>query len=191
MIRTGDEMKQPLERVVVIGTSGSGKTHLAQRLAAVLGVDHIELDALHWGPNWTEAEPEAFRADVAEALSESRWVVDGNYSTVRDITWGGATHLIWLNFGFPVIFGRMLRRTLGRMISGEELWAGNRESWRTLFSSDSMLLWVIKTYPRRRREYPALLCGDEFSHLEVLEFGAPRDTELFMRGVEARFESRA
>lgn len=43
MIRTGDEMKQPLERVVVIGTSGSGKTHLAQRLAAVLGVDHTEL----------------------------------------------------------------------------------------------------------------------------------------------------
>ncbi len=41
-----------MRRIVVIGTSGSGKTTLARELAGRLNVPHIELDALHWKPNW-------------------------------------------------------------------------------------------------------------------------------------------
>jgi hypothetical protein len=51
----------------------------------------------------------------------------------------------------------LLRRTLRRVVSQEELWNGNRESWRMMLSRDSILLWFLHTYWRRRREYPALL----------------------------------
>jgi hypothetical protein len=73
-----------LRRVTVVGTSCSGKTTFATALAAALDVPQIELDALHWQPNWVEAPAEVFRADVAAAVAAERWVSDGNYSVVRD-----------------------------------------------------------------------------------------------------------
>src|SRR5436305_799712 len=42
------------QRLVVVGTSGSGKTTLAREIARRRALPHVELDALHWGPNWTE-----------------------------------------------------------------------------------------------------------------------------------------
>jgi adenylate kinase family enzyme len=173
-----------LERVFVIGTSGSGKTRLAKRLAEAVGADHVELDDLYWGPDWSEPEPEVFRADVARRVSEPRWVMDGNYAASRDVAWSRATHLVWLNYGFPTIFSRMLRRTLRRVLTGQELWSGNRETWRSLVSRDSMLLWVIRTFPQRRREYRELLGRSEISHLEVLELTAPHDAESWLQDVE-------
>src|SRR6186997_1715444 len=72
-----------VRRVSVAGISGSGKTTLAAALAARLGVPHVELDALHHGPNWTEATPEELRARVEAALAAAPegWVADGNYES--------------------------------------------------------------------------------------------------------------
>jgi adenosyl cobinamide kinase/adenosyl cobinamide phosphate guanylyltransferase len=77
----------PYRRIVVVGTTSSGKSTLAKGLAEKLDVDFIELDALHWEPNWKEAEPEMFRARVEAATRSEVWVVAGNYHVVRDIVW--------------------------------------------------------------------------------------------------------
>ena len=68
-----------LSRVVVVGTSGAGKTTFARRLAGSLGVRHIELDALHWDSGWVPKGLDEFRQSVGEAVAQERWVVDGNY----------------------------------------------------------------------------------------------------------------
>ena len=136
---------EPMKRVVVIGSSCSGKTTLARRLAEALDCEHIELDALYWGPSWSEAPREAFRAAVEERLAGDRWVVDGNYSVVRDIVWSRATDAVWLNYPFPIVLGRALVRTLRRIVLREELFGGNRELFRkTFLSRESILWWVIK-----------------------------------------------
>ncbi|MEA3340832.1 MAG: adenylate kinase, partial [Chloroflexota bacterium] len=146
-----------MRRVHVVGTSGSGKTTVAQRLAARLEVPHVELDALYWEPGWMGVPPEVFRRRVSEALSGETWIVDGNYSRVREIIWDRADTVVWLDFPLAVIMGRLLWRTLSRIVTREELWHGNRESARMTFCSrDSILLWALTTYRRRRREYPAL-----------------------------------
>ena len=73
----GDPLRWNLDRVVVVGTSCSGKTTLARRLAGILGTPHVELDSLHWGPEWT---PHAdFPSRVLEAVEQPRWVIEGNY----------------------------------------------------------------------------------------------------------------
>jgi len=56
-----------VRRVVVLGVTGAGKTTFAAALARKLGVQHIELDALHWEPNWVMAELDVFRDRVARA----------------------------------------------------------------------------------------------------------------------------
>jgi DNA helicase HerA-like ATPase len=92
-------------RLIVIGTSGAGKTTLAKTLASLLGSPFVELDALHWDPNWTPAPPETFRARVAAATAGERWVVDGGYSAVRDLLWPRADTLIWLDYPIRSISG--------------------------------------------------------------------------------------
>src|SRR4051794_28329124 len=119
-----------LSRVAVIGTSCSGKTTFARSLAAKLAVPHIELDALHWGPNWTPRDPDVFRASVDVATSQSHWVCDGNYRVVRDLVWSRATAIVWLNYSFPTVFRRAITRTAVRCVRRTPLYAGNQESLR-------------------------------------------------------------
>jgi adenylate kinase family enzyme len=167
-----------MERVVVIGTSCCGKTTLARRVAEAIGSPHIELDAIHWGPDWTEMPTREFRATVQRRVEGRRWVVDGNYSKVQDIVWSRATDAIWLNYSFSVVFGRALLRTFRRVFLRERLFSGNRESFRTAFlSRDSILWWVLKTFRRRRRQYRAQFGGDTFPQLRLTELRRPREAE--------------
>lgn len=164
-------------RISVVGTSGSGKTTTASQIARRLGIRHVELDALRWGPDWTPAPLEPFRACVAEALEGEAWVVDGNYSKVRDIVWRRADTVVWLDYALPVVMWQLVRRTVRRSVCRKVLWGGNRESLRKAFlSRDSILLWALQTYGRRRREYPALLAQPEHAHLTAVRLRSPRET---------------
>ena len=175
-------MSSDLERIVVVGSSCSGKTTYAKRLAASLGHDHLELDALHWLPNWVERPDKEFRALVSTAAAANGWVIDGNYSIVRDLIWPRATCVVWLNYGFPIVFARALRRTLRRSLTREELYSGNRESLRRSFlHRDSILLWVITTYKRRKKSFLQLRASNVFNHLQWVEFRKPCDAEHFLR----------
>jgi len=170
-----------MKRVIVIGSSCSGKTTLARRLAELLGSPHIKLDALHWGPDWSEVPRERFRAALEKRVEGDRWVVDGNYSAVRDIVWERATDAAWLNYRFHVVFGRALARTLRRIVLREELFNGNRESFRKAFlSRDSILLWVIRTFNRRRRNYRALFESGVFPNIRLIELRRPRDAGMLL-----------
>jgi len=168
-------------RIAVVGTTGSGKTTLARQLAICFGIPQIELDALHRGPNWAAAPVEKLRERTAQALSGETWVADGNYSEVRDIVWGRADTLIWLDYPLRVILWRLLRRSLRRSLLHEELWNSNRESLRAQFASrDSLFLWALHTYWRRKREFPALLAKPEYAHLTLVRLHSPGDTRRWL-----------
>jgi len=170
-----------MPRIVIVGTSCSGKTQLAKRIAKLLTLAHIELDELYWKPNWTPSPIENFRAIVDQATDEDRWLVDGNYGKVRDIVWRKANHLIWLNYSFRIVFWRAIVRTMRRVISREELFAGNRETLgRVLFDRESIVWWVIRTYKRRRREYRKILESVAFQNLELLELSNPKEAETLL-----------
>src|SRR5947207_12507720 len=115
-----------------MGGSCSGKTTLAGQLAERLGVPHIEIDALHHGPNWQEATAEELRARVDAALGGlDGWVVDGNYMGklgLRIVE--AADTVVWLDLPLHICLARMWRRTTSRIRGGVELWGtGNRETW--------------------------------------------------------------
>ncbi|MBK1689218.1 AAA family ATPase [Rubrivivax gelatinosus] len=178
-------------RVVVIGTSGAGKSTFAKRLAARLGVPRVELDALHWLPGWTARDPDDFRARVAEAVAGEAWVADGNYSVARDVLWPRATDIVWLNYGRHVVWPRVLRRTVARVAGRQELWAGNRESFRQAFlSRQSILLWSLTTFAKNRVKYAELRADPRWAGLRWHELRTPREAQAWLRARSPQGEAR-
>lgn len=158
---------------------------MGRRLAARLGCPHIELDSFYWGPDWTPRHKSRFRANVAAAAASGRWVADGNYHKVRDIVWGRADTLVWLDYSIGTILRQLLWRTARRVATREELWNGNRERlWDHLATRKSLFLWALQTHWRRRRRYEELVERREFPHLEVKRFYSPRESEKWLTGLE-------
>ena len=163
-----------MRRVSVIGSVGSGKTSVARALAARLQVPHVELDSLHWGPNWTAASAEELRALVTPRIAGDAWVVDGMYfRKIGGLVLERADTVVWLDLPWVPTFLRLLRRTLARGIRRSELWNGNRESLReAFFSPESILLFSIRTHPGRRKRVEEWLARPEFAHLRIERFSS-------------------
>jgi len=165
-----------MDRILVVGTSCSGKSTFGRSLSSQFGHAYVDLDELHWGPNWTPKPDPQFRQLIDAAISNPRWVVAGNYGKVRDLLWSRATCIIWLNYSFPTVFGRAIRRSIKRVWNKEELFSGNRESFRRSFlSRKSILLWVITTFRRRRRELNDLRLNTAYRDLHWVECRHPSD----------------
>jgi adenylate kinase family enzyme len=171
-----------MRRVVVFGTTGSGKSWLAERLAARHGLRLIELDKLYWGRDWVPAPLELFRHRVENEIRDGDWIVVGNYGQVRDLVWRAADTLVWLDLPFPLVMWRLLRRTIGRVMRREELWGtGNRETFRNAFlSRDSILLWAIKTHGRNRQRF-AVECRAVETEKTVVRLQGKAAVERFVQ----------
>ncbi|MGJ3237848.1 MAG: AAA family ATPase [Anaerolineae bacterium] len=175
-----------LQRIVIVGTSGSGKSTLARDLATCLRLSHIELDALHWDADWQAPPHEAFIERVQGAMDNAPvgWTMDGNYSMSQAITWPRADTLIWLDYPRHIVMWRITLRTIRRVFTRQELWNGNRESFRNAFASkDSMILWAYNTYQRNRQRYSAVFTSDHHPHLTMIRFTHPRQTEAWLKAL--------
>ena len=69
-----------MQRVLVMGSSGSGKSTFARRLSEITGIPLVSLDALYWKPGWVASDNAEFGQRVAEVALQSQWVMDGNYT---------------------------------------------------------------------------------------------------------------
>jgi adenylate kinase family enzyme len=173
-----------MERIVIIGSSCAGKSTLGAQLGERLGIKHTQLDELHWLPDWVERDDDEFVQLVTEYAAEDRWVMDGNYQVARPHLWPRATTIIWLNYSFSRVLWRSLKRSIMRIVTREELFSGNRESFRlTFMSKDSIILWVITSFHRKRRDYPRLLESDMAANAEVKVLHSPRETAAFLKSL--------
>jgi adenylate kinase family enzyme len=173
------------KRVSVVGTTGSGKTTIARLMSQRLHLPHVELDALYWAENWTPIPEEEFQARVRAAIAEECWVMDGNYSRIRNLVWARAETVVYLDYSFGRVFWQLLWRTLRRSTTKEELWHGNRESIQnSIFSRDSIMYWMLSTYHRRRRQYAARFQQPEFAHLRVVHLRSPKETKAWLNNLK-------
>jgi adenylate kinase family enzyme len=174
----------PFKRVVVVGTTSSGKSTLAKNLAEQFSLDFIELDALHWEPNWKEVRYEVFRRRVDIVTQAKRWVVAGNYHVVRDLIWPHAEAVIWLDYPLWTILWQLTRRTFSRWWKRELLWGSNYEnlfSHFKIWSDDSLYHWLFKTYWRRKREFLLLFALPENAHLKIIRLRSPEETKEWIK----------
>ena len=179
----------PYNRIVVVGATGCGKSTLAERLANIFGFDFVELDSIYWKPGWVDSAPDEFRNAVDRATSAPCWVLAGNYGVVRDLVWSRAQALIWLDYPFFLVLGRLLKRIWTRWRSRELLWGTNRETlWvhLKLWSKDSLVNWLFQTYWKRKKTYPELFKQPQYSHLQIIRFSHPAEVETWLLSIPRR-----
>jgi adenylate kinase family enzyme len=163
-----------MQRISVVGNSGSGKTTVAQAIAAELSLPYLELDGVFHQPDWQPLDSEEFRRIVSEFTVAERWVVDGGYSAVSDIVWGRAPR--------HRLMRQLVPRTLRRMATGTELWNGNRERWRYLFRrEESVLLFAWTNHSRLRARYESAQADPENAHLTFVRLRTPEETAALLR----------
>lgn len=169
-----------MQRVSVVGNSGSGKTTTARELASVLGVPHVELDAIFHQPGWQELPRDEFRRRVQHEVSAPGWVIDGNYSAVRDIVWDAADTVVWMDPPHPLVMARVIRRTLRRVVTREELWNGNREPWSNLFRSESIVVWAWTQRHKYQSRYAAAMTAPELGGVRFIRVRTAPDRRRLM-----------
>lgn len=184
-------MAERPHRVRVVGTSGSGKTTFARRLARRLGVPHLELDSVHHRPGWTPATDAEFEAGVLTFLAGAQhgWVVDGNYQSRTAGLLADADTVVWLDYGRALVMARVVRRTLGRVVRRTELWNGNRESAVGLVARDpeqNIVLWSWRTHAPNRERF-GVASGDPSASQDGrprwVRLGSPADARRWLAGL--------
>ena len=181
-----------VRRVSVVGTSGSGKSTLARELAEILGVPHLELDAVHHQPGWAPLPTDEFRRIVAARAAAGGWVIDGNYGRVRDLVWARADTVVWLDLPKRTVMRQVVWRTLRRVALRRELWNGNRERWRNFFTwnpEQSVISWAWHKHAPDRARYAATAASPASAHLRFIRLTSRRDVARFL--AEARSEAGA
>jgi hypothetical protein len=117
---------------------------------------------------------------VARALVGKGWVADGNYGKARDITWGRAQALVWLDYCLSVCLARLFVRTVQRVVTREVLWNGNYETVRGQLAPDGLIPYTIRRHRERRQRYDALLQEPAYAHLVIYRLRSPRETRRWL-----------
>lgn len=157
-----------IKRIVVAGSSGSGKTTLAKRISSEFSLTYIDIDAIHWLPNWVN-RPTAERIELLESLVDrDDWVVDGFSGIFRQTLLPRMDLLIWPRVPLVKCIGRITVRTYKRSKSKELVCNGNVESIFNSFNGkDALIPFTIRTFRQRAKMLEALVNDPEIRTLVV------------------------
>jgi adenylate kinase family enzyme len=172
-----------MQRVSLVGVPGSGKTTVGRKLAASLGLPFVELDAIFHQPQWTELTRGDFRERVATAVAAPAWVVDGNYSVVRDLVWDRADTVVWLDLPRRLVMRRVILRTLRRAVTRETLWNGNREPMTNFYRLDpqqNIISWTWVKYAAYFERYEAAMRDPANDRLRFIRLRTPHEIDAFL-----------
>ncbi len=158
-------------RIRIVGTSGSGKSVLADRVAARTGFARLDLDAVFWDAGWRMrdlAEAHRLVREFVDAHPDG-WVADGNWTSrlggmIDPGAHGGADTVVWLDLPRSRVMRQIVARTLRRGILRQELWHGNRERLGNMLRRDperNIVLWAWTNHPVTRRRMLARIAAGE------------------------------
>jgi adenylate kinase family enzyme len=157
---------------------------MARGVAAALAIPYFELDGVFHQPDWQPLDTEEFRRRVSEFTAADAWVIDGNYSAVRDIVWSRADTVIWLDPPRHRVMRRLAARTLRRMATKAELWNGNRERWSYLFRrEESVLLYAWTSHHKIRDNYLAAQSDPANARLSFVRLQTRAEAAALLREI--------
>ncbi len=176
-----DSLPAQLNRVVVAGACGAGKSTVATAIAAELGFPCVELDSLYHGPGWVPRP--SFERDVADLAESERWVTEWQYQSARPVLAARADLLVFLDLPRWLAVARVVGRTLKRMLLRTELWDGCREPplHRLFTDRDHIIRWAWRNYPEHEPRVRDILKHQPT--LPVVWLKTRRDVDTWLAGL--------
>lgn len=163
------------ERILVIGSPGSGKSTFARQLGAQTGLPVHHLDQLYWRAGWIESEREAFRARVDAVARAPQWIIEGNYSGTLETRLARADQVILLDLSPLRCTWRILKRALTyRGKVRPDMAEGCPERF------DLGFLWYVLGF--RLKVLPRVEAKLEHYKGDFVWLGTPREVERFLSG---------
>ena len=183
----------PGERVLVIGSPGSGKTMLTRRLAAATGLPAVHLDDWYWKPGWTRPSAEEWARVLDGLLSEERWIIDGNHASSLERRARRADFIVFLDYPTwrcaASAVWRGIRRRLGYRDSLPRAIAEDRQAPRRLRVQWRFVRLILLF---RRQTRPAMLRTLQSCPATVVSLRGRREADrLVERLVERLARARA
>jgi len=169
-------------RLLLYGVTGSGKSTAAVAIGARLVLPvHLADEEFGWLPGWVQRPADEMRALAALAAAEPTWVFDTAYGSFRDLVEPRADVIIGLDYPRWISLGRLLKRTVVRVIDRRPICNGNVETLRQVFSLDSIVVWHFRSFGRKRstvRAWAARADGPP-----VMLVRRPRELERLVRAL--------
>lgn len=174
-----------MDRVMVYGVTGSGKTTLAKQIAAKTGLPLIDVDEFTHaaGQKWVMVPDDEQRQIFTDFCAAERWVIDTAYGKWIDVPLDRTQLIIGLDYPRWLSLGRLIHRTISRAIDKKPICNGNIESWRQVLSRDSIIAWHFKSYKRKRARIHQWAAEGR----EVRVMRMPRDTQSWLDRIPAEW----
>lgn len=171
-------LTKSMQKILIIGCSGAGKSTFARRLHAVTRLPLIHLDQYYWKPNWVEPDWQEWRQTLAMLLEKPSWIMDGNFGGTMDLRIGKADLVIYLDFPAWLCLWRVLKRVFKyRGKERPDMPEGCREKW------DIGFLHYVATFNLTRRK-PLLAKLDTYrSEKEILVFTTDKQAADFLENL--------
>jgi adenylate kinase family enzyme len=164
-----------VNRILVLGSCGAGKTVFARHLGEILDLPVAHLDELRYDPDWAETAPDHFAAAQRELLRTGKLIVDGNYLSTLPERLAWADTVIWLDY-HPL-------RCLWRVIARYLRYGAGQHGKGIYVRLNRSLLAYVATY--RRRHAPRVRATlEEHAHgCNVIVLRRPRATTKLLHGL--------
>jgi adenylate kinase family enzyme len=168
-----------MRRILVYGVTGSGKSTAARAIAERTGLPLTLADDLTWLPGWVPVDEELQRERFTAITAGDDWVLDTAYGAWRDVVLRRADLVVGLDYPRWLSLGRLVRRSLLRLVDRRPICNGNTENLRQLLSRDSIIAWHFHSFrPKHERMHA---WAAEPDGPEVLLFTRPRDLDAWLR----------
>ena len=164
-----------MERIIIIGSGGSGKTTLARQLGEKTGLPVVHLDQIWWSPgNWKHLEREEFDVLLREELGKPRWIMDGNYDRTVEVRLEHCDTVLYLDFPRLVCLWGWIRRVIKNWGHAREDMAEGCAEW----FDPQMARWVWNFNKKNRARYHQILAEHKDKTVHI--FTSRRQVKRFL-----------
>lgn len=170
-----------MKKIIVIGSSGAGKTYFSTRLSQLLNIELTHIDKIYWARGWTEPSKEVWTAKLADLLARESWIIDGNYTGSLDARLAACDTVIFLDIRRTLCIWRVIRRTI-------RFYRRNRPDMAEgcVERFDWPFLAFIWNYPKRTRPKIMTLIKTHRVSTELIHLKSPRAVRRFILDIENR-----